>query len=317
MRSQRPQGIGLSLRETLPIERLRSVAQALDRDKGVTLWLPEFALRESVGQLAYLAACTEQLGLANGVASMAARTPVASALAAATLEDLSSGRAVLGLGVSHPTMSAGWHGQTHESALGWAAEYLDVVRQVLDGEETDLGGRELRSHGFRLLDGARPDVPIILAALGPKMLELGARRADGVLLNWTTPEYARDSVERVGAAAAAAGRPTPAVGAYVRIATGPDATEQARAHADFYTQLPAYRRSLLRMGFTDGDSLSADAAEALILQGDAEQIVDHVQAWLAAGIDPLVLYPIGDGPAVEQSIELGVEVVHRLAGQRA
>ena len=315
-RADRVRGIGLAMREALPVERLVDLGRALDQYEDVTLWLPEFAVRESFAQLAYLAAHTDRLRLANGVAPMAARTPVACGLAAATLEDLSGGRAVLGLGVSHPGMTAGWHGQDHRSPLAWAAEYLEVVRQVLDGRETELEGAELRSHGFSLMDGGRPEVPTVLAALGPKMLELGARAADGVLLNWTTPAYARESIERVTKAASTAGRPVPAVGAYIRIAAGPTADEQARAHAEFYTGLAAYRRSLLRMGFRDDASLSDEAAKSLILRGSVEEIVEQAHAWSDSGIGPLVIYPIGDASSIDEAIDLGVEVVGRFATKR-
>jgi alkanesulfonate monooxygenase SsuD/methylene tetrahydromethanopterin reductase-like flavin-dependent oxidoreductase (luciferase family) len=148
------------------------------------------------------------------------------------------------------------------------------------------------------------------------MLEVGARNADGVLLNWTTPAYARESLERVEEAAAASDRTPPAVGAYVRVAAGPDAEQQAQQHADFYTGLPAYRRSLLRMGFCDDASLSSEAASSLILRGDPGDIVDQVGAWTESGIDPLVIYPIGDSSSIDAALELGVEVVGRLAAAR-
>jgi alkanesulfonate monooxygenase SsuD/methylene tetrahydromethanopterin reductase-like flavin-dependent oxidoreductase (luciferase family) len=315
-RAARLSGVGLAMREALPPQRLAELARTLDEHEGVTLWLPEFALRESFTQLGYLAGCTERLRLANGVVPMAARTPVSSALAAATLEDLSGGRAILGLGVSHPSMTQGWHGQDHRSSLTWAEEYLTVVRQVLDGGESELDGSEVRSMGFSLLDGARPEVPTVLAALGPRMLEVGARHADGVLLNWTTPAYARESLERVEEAASACDRSPPAVGAYVRVAAGPDAEEQARQHADFYTSLPAYRSSLLRMGLRDDASLSEEAASSLILRGGPDQIVDQVGAWTDSGIDPVVIYPIGDSSSIDAALELGAAVVGRLAAAR-
>ncbi|MGH3665592.1 MAG: LLM class flavin-dependent oxidoreductase [Egibacteraceae bacterium] len=315
-RSARVQGVGLSLREALPPPRLREVAQALDAHEGTSLWLPEFALRESFGQLGYVAASTARVRLANGVAPMAARTPVASALAAATIEDLSGGRAVLGLGVSHSSMTGGWHGQEPGSQLQWAADYLRVVRQVLDGHATDLDGEELRSRGFELLGGARPDVPVVLAALGPRMLELGGRLADGVLLNWTTPSYASDSRDRVTQAATDAGRPPPVVGAYVRVAAGPDAARQARMHTDFYTQLPAYHRSLVRMGFSESDDMTAKASDALILRGSAEDVAGRMGEWADSGVDPVVVYPVGDGTAIGQTIDLALDVVALLAAER-
>jgi 5,10-methylenetetrahydromethanopterin reductase len=315
-RAERVRGIGLALREAVAPLRLREIAQALDAREGTSLWLPEFALRESFGQLGYVAGCTSRVRLATGVAPMAARTPVACALAAATMEDLSDGRAILGLGVSHPGMTGGWHGLRPGSNLRWTREYVTVVRQVLDGNTSDFDGVELRSEGFELLGGARQDVPIVLAALGPKMLELGGRVADGVLLNWTTPSYAAESLARV-LQASDAGHGARAIGAYLRIAAGPDAAGQARKHADFYTQLAAYRESLLRMGFPDTPDLAGEAARELILVGGAEEIADRVAAWSDSGVDPVIVYPVGDDTAIELAIDLALAVVDVLSARRA
>lgn len=314
-RPERVRGVGLALREAVAPARLRAIAQALDAHEGTSLWLPEFALRDSFAQLAYVAGHTRRLRLATGVVPMAARTPVACALAAATIEDLSDGRAVLGLGVSHPAMTGGWHGVRPGSGLRWTEEYVTVVRQVLEGRVTDLNGTELRSEGFALLGGARPDVPIVLAALGPKMLELGGRVADGVLLNWTTPSYAEASRARVLDAANAV-HGAPVVGAYVRVAAGPDSARQARMHASFYTQLAAYRQSLLRMGFEDSPHLAEEAARELILLGSAEEIADRLGIWRDSGVDPVVVYPVGDETAIDPAIDLALEVVDVLAARR-
>jgi alkanesulfonate monooxygenase SsuD/methylene tetrahydromethanopterin reductase-like flavin-dependent oxidoreductase (luciferase family) len=311
-RAERVRGIGLALREAVGPGRLREIGQALDAWEGTSLWLPEFSLRESFGQLGYVAGHTRRVRLATGVAPMAARTPVACALAAATIEDLSDGRAILGLGVSHPGMTGGWHGLRPGSNLRWAQEYVTVVRQVLDGHTSDFNGIEVRSDGFELLGGARPDVPIVLAALGPKMLELGGQVADGVLLNWTTPSYAAESSTAV-LRAAEPGPGAPAIGAYLRIAAGPDAVGQARKHADFYIQLAAYRESLLRMGFQDSADLAGEAARELILVGDAEEIADRAGAWIDSGVDPIIIYPIGD----ETAIDLALAVVDVLSARRA
>ncbi|MEX2290150.1 MAG: LLM class flavin-dependent oxidoreductase [Mycobacteriales bacterium] len=312
---ERLTGIGLSLREALPPGRLMALAEELDEIEGSTLWCPEFAIRDAFSQLAFVAARTRHLRLATGIAPMAARTPAATALATATLDELSLGRMVLGVGVGHPTMSGGWHGQEHGSSLQWASDYLTVLRQALGGLTTDWPGQEAASTGFRLLTGGAPDVPVVLAALGPKMLGVAARLADGVLLNWTTPESARASIETV-TAATDAGREPLQVGGYLRIAAGPDAAAQAYAHTAFYAELPAYRKALLSMGFGTSRDLADEAARELVLHGRVQDIVSRAQEWRDAGVDPLVIYPVGDEASIDEAIRLAVEVVRSLASSQ-
>lgn len=312
MTATRLTGVGLSLREALPAADLRALARTLDASEGTTLWCPEFAIRDAVAQLSFVAAHTERLRLATGIVPMAARTPAAAALAAATVDELSGGRMLLGLGVGHESMTRGWHGQQHASQLAWAEDYVRIVGQALRGEPTEWAGAEASSSGFQLLTGGRPEVPVVLAALGPQMLGLAARLADGVLLNWTTPDSARAGIETVAAAAAAAGRDPVPVGAYVRVAAGPDAAAQARAHTAFYAELPAYRRALIRMGLPE-DDLAGAAARELVLQGSAATITERAQEWRDAGVDALVVYPVGDDDSIRAAIDLAVEVVGTLA----
>lgn len=312
---ERLTGVGLSLREALPRRRLVALVQELDAVQGTTLWCPEFAIRDAVAQLAFLAAHTARLRLATGIVPMAARTPVATAMAAATVDDLSDGRMVLGVGVGHPSMSGGWHGQSHASSLQWAGDYLTVVKQALRGETTEWPGEEAASSGFRLLTGGAPGVPVVLAALGPKMLALAARQADGVLLNWTTPESARTSIRTVADATGPDRLPVP-VGGYLRIAAGPDAAAQADSHTAFYAELPAYRRALEGMGFGASGDLAAEAARALVLHGSAATVARRAREWQDAGVDPLIIYPIGDDDSISDALRLAVEVVQELSTSR-
>lgn len=312
MGQDRLSGTGLSLRSALPVPQLVRLVRELDEIPGTSLWMPEFALRDAIGQMAFVAAHTDQLRLATGVVPLAARAPAATALAAATVDDVSDGRFVLGLGVGHQKMNESWYGQRHASMLTWAEEYVTIVRSALRGEKTATDGVEVSSEGFRLLVGGPRDVPVVLAALGPRMLHLGAQAADGILLNWTTPEHAARSIEIVEDAAAAASRPAPAVGSYVRVAAGPDAAAHALATAEFYTSLPAYARSLERMGFSAGPRLAQDAADALILTGSVSAVADRLAEWVEAGVDPLVVYPVGEDDAASAAVNFAVEVISRM-----
>lgn len=307
-------GPGLSLREALPPDVLRDLLQELDDIDGAVLWCPEFAIRDSFASLAFAAAHTTRLRLATGIVPMAARTPASTALAAATVDELSSGRMVLGLGVGHPSMTEAWHGQRHPSPLQWARDYLTVVQQALSGQATSWEGQETGSTGFQLLTGGAPDVPVVLAALGPKMLAVAAEVADGVLLNWTTPASARASIATLHEAAAAAQRPPVPVAAYVRVAAGPDPAAQAYEHTAFYAGLPAYRAALERMGFAGSSDLAREAAAELVLHGAPDDIAARASQWREAGVDSVVVYPVGNAESIADAVALAVDVVRRLSG---
>src|SRR4051794_24908055 len=129
-----------------------------------------------------------------------ARTPAMTAMTAATLDALSGGRFRLGLGVSGPQVSEGWHGVRFDKPLGRTREYVDIVRKALrretlayDGEHYTLPlpdgpGKALKM----IIRPVRADVPVYLAAVGPKNLELAGEIADGVLPLFFAPERAAD-----------------------------------------------------------------------------------------------------------------------------
>ncbi len=150
--------------------------------------------------LAYIAAHTEKIRLGTSVVQLSARTPTATAMATLTLDHLSNGRAILGLGVSGPQVVEGWYGQPFSKPLARTREYIDIIRQVLAREApvTSAGphyplpytgegawglGKPLRSITHPL----RADVPIFMGAEGPKNVALAAEIADGWLPLYYSP----------------------------------------------------------------------------------------------------------------------------------
>ena len=170
------------------------------------VWAPEAWGYDALTPLAYLAARTSTITLASGIVQMGARTPAMLAMTAMSLQALSGGRFVLGLGTSGPQVMEGWHGVRFPSPLAATRETIEIVRQVAAGERLAHDGAvfqlPLRGGPGRALRSMAPPVavPIYIAALGPKNLELTGELADGWLGNAFMPEHASAFTDRIDVA---------------------------------------------------------------------------------------------------------------------
>jgi F420-dependent oxidoreductase-like protein len=191
------------------------VAYALEAERlGVDMaWTAEAWGYDAATPLAYLAAKTSRMRLGTGIMQIGARTPAMTAMTAMTLAALSHDRFVLGLGVSGPQVMEGWHGIPFTAPLERTREYLDIIRIIVRGERLTYAGKVyqiplLGGEGKALVTAAdpRPTLPIYLAALGPKTLELTGALADGWLGTSFIPEQARVFFDPLEAGARAAGR---------------------------------------------------------------------------------------------------------------
>lgn len=288
----------LAIRDPIDWTALVEVVQTAERTGYETLFLPEITGRETFGTLAALAVKTERLGLATGVVPIGARSLPVTAMAAATVHDVSGGRMVLGLGT----------GPAGPGALGRLRAFVEVTRRLLAGETVH---DEREGGPFRLtleLPGAPP--PIWIAALGPKAMRLAGEIADGAILNWCPPERVAFARDRVAEGASAAGR-DPAdvtVAVYVRAVVGQErerAMPALRAAAGQYASYPAYRRQFEQVGLGDHARAAATAirdgrpeqvpvelVEAVCVVGDADAARARLRAYRAAGADLPVVYPV-------------------------
>ena len=154
-----------------------------------------------------IAARTRKLKVGTGIYHVYGRSAVTMGIQAATLQDMSGGRFLLGLGVANKTI-AGWHGGTFHHPLRRIREYVEIVRKVAAGERVEYKGA-IYDTGSRFQlswKPAYPSFPIYVAGLGPKMTRQAGEIADGVLINMATPETIRQIAARVREGAAAAGR---------------------------------------------------------------------------------------------------------------
>ena len=197
---------------TLPVEDGLSAAQLVDliceaeRHGYQTALLGEVAGPEVFSILGAAAARTNSIRLGPGVVASYTRPPTLAAMGFATLASLAPGRIVAGFGASSPIVVGDWHGIPFESPFTTTREYIEIFQTAMEGEKFTYSGERLQSRGFRLgMEVPRP-VPIWLGAMGPRMLALAGRLADGVFLTWCPPNEVAERLEHVVEGAEAAGR---------------------------------------------------------------------------------------------------------------
>jgi F420-dependent oxidoreductase-like protein len=191
-----------------------ALAQEADRLGYDSCWAAEAYGSDAATVLSWVAAQTTNLDIGSAVFQIPARSPAMTAMTAATLDTLSGGRFRLGLGVSGPQVSEGWHGVRFDKPLARTREYVDIVRLALGRQKVEYDGqfwtlplpdgpgKALRLTVFPI----RKDLRIYLAAIGPKNLELTGEIADGWLAIFYSPEHASELLGHVAAGRAKAGK---------------------------------------------------------------------------------------------------------------
>jgi len=164
-----------------------------------SVWTAEAYGSDAVVPLAWVGAQTSTIGLGTAIMQMPARSPAVTAMTAVTLDLLSGGRALLGLGLSGPQVAEGWHGQPYGKPLVKTREYVDIVRTIMrreaplehHGEHYDIPytgpGATRLGKPLKLIVHPRRQIPIYLAAIGPKNVALAAEIAEGWLPVWFSP----------------------------------------------------------------------------------------------------------------------------------
>ena len=219
------------------IDGILPLVEHADRIGIDSVWAAEAYGSDAVTVLSYIAARTERIKLGSGILQMPARTPANTAMTAMTLDALSGGRLILGLGLSGPQVVEGWHGVPYGKPLGRTREYVEIVRKAIareaplehdgahyqipyQGEDATGLGKPLKS----ILHPVRNRIPIYLAAIGPKNVALTAEIADGWLPIFYSPEREDMFNEHLDAGLAGAGRSADEfeIAASVMVAAGDD-----------------------------------------------------------------------------------------------
>ena len=187
--------------------------EAADRLGVDSAWSAEAWGMDSVASLGYFAGRTSRIRLGTGIMQVSSRTPAMAAMTALSLAHLSGDRFCLGLGLSGPQVVEGLHGAAFERPLGRLREYVTIVRMALAGEKLEFEGEHFKlprqggeGKALRLSMSPRPDLPIYLATLGERSLELTGEIADGWLGTSFIPERADALLEPIRKGAARANR---------------------------------------------------------------------------------------------------------------
>ena len=178
------------------------------------VWAAEAYGSDVATVLTWIAAHTENIDVGSAIFQIPARSPAMTAMTAATLDTLSKGRFRLGLGVSGPQVSEGWHGVKYTAPLGRTREYIDIVNMALSRERVAYEGKHFT---LPLPDGpgkplkltvhpVREHLPTYLAAIGPKNLELCGEKFDGWLAIFYSTEFAADQIASITAGRAKVGK---------------------------------------------------------------------------------------------------------------
>jgi probable F420-dependent oxidoreductase len=254
--------------------RIGAVTSILEASGFSALWTPEAYGREAMTGAMLLLQASRTLVVATGIASIYARDAMATASAARTLAELSSERFVLGLGVSHKPLVERTRGGVYDPPIEAMSTYLDAY----DGAAVMSAERDVQP-------------PVVLAALGPKMLHVAATKADGALTYLVTPEHTHRARAALG--------PDAFLAVEQSVVLGEDRAEflrRAHEHLNWYTGLENYRASWRRLGLGDDDFVrggSERLCDAVVVHGDAESIEGHVVEHLAAGADHVCLQVLG------------------------
>ena len=220
------------------------------------VWKGESNSTDPLVLLSAMAARTRTIGLGTAIYHVFGRSPITMGIQAATFNDLSGGRLLLGLGVANRTI-AGWHNGTFQRPLRLMREYVDITRAVARGERVEYQGQLLRTGGFKLSwRPAHPELKVYFAGLGEQMTHLAGRVAEGIVVNMANPPMVRTIVANVREGATQAGRDPSQVEMIVkvRVAVNPDrerAVARLKQVLTFYNLADHYRDMIASMGFAD------------------------------------------------------------------
>ncbi|MDT5388628.1 MAG: hypothetical protein QOE04_2269 [Mycobacterium sp.] len=259
-------------------------AQAVARDIESlgygSLFIPEVAGKEVLTQSMAFLSATERLVVGTGIANIHVRIPSAAETGGRTINALFPRRFMLGLGVSHAPLVEGSIGGSYQKPLATMRTYLEKMAAVSEAFEPGAG-RPVR----------------LLAALGPKMIELSGTDADGAHPYLVLPEQTRVTRDVLGPEKWIVSEQAVTVGG-----TPEDQLQWAHGHLNVYSGLPNYRNSWIRQGFEESDLVRGGSdrlAGALVTTGSVDDAAASLRAHLDAGADHVVLQVVGDNPMAD------------------
>ncbi len=289
------------------ITELTSLAESLGFDRA---WIIETNDRDAFAVATEMALATTDIVIGTNIVSVFTRTPTLLAMGAFTLDEISNGRFVLGIGPGGTEIVRDGHGIPFSKPLSRVGESVDVIRPLLKGERLTYEGSQFSiTAGFRLRAAARnPELPIFISALNPKMLELAGEKADGVILSHAPVEAVPAIRERVRIGAARADRKPEDVEICINLPVGvdePEGVANLRKAVAWHMAAPTYDWLVSHTGYSDlvgevrslwwsGDReksaglIDDDMLLTFGLGYSSDMIASRINTYLAAGITPII-----------------------------
>lgn len=317
---------------TRDLVRMAAFAEAEGYD---AVFMPEAWSRDALCLLTAFAGATERIEIGTAAISLPVRSHAVVAMASATVDDLSDGRFILGVGVGHERTTTRWHGRPYAPSLQEMREYVEVIRRIHRGEEMDFEGERVRCTHYRLgFSPAREHVPIWLAVLKPGMMRLAGEIADGMFMYFSPLSYVRIGIDALEEGLAGGGRSRTSfdLGLMIPTCVTDDpaaAREAARRQVAWYNNLPFYNDMFSLAGFADEASrlrkawadiserdpdargwtrldtqgteshVTDEMIDAVVAIGDAEHCAGRIREYVAAGVDTPIIFPFGAYPPGE------------------
>jgi probable F420-dependent oxidoreductase len=301
------------------------LAKRAEREWGYdAIWLAETNGPDSFSLAGALALATERATIGTAIVPVYNRTPAVLAMSAATVQQLSGGRFVLGLGSSSHAIIGDWNGIPFRRPLQHVRESVAIVRQALAGAKTDFQGEVLRSKGFRLGNRPQQPVPIYLGALREKMLRLAGEIGDGLIVNLFPVEALPKMLAAYREGAAAAGRDgtrDEVVCRFQVLVTDdlPAARNLVRLAFGGYVAAPVYNKFFAWCGFeaearavaeafARGDragvaaAMTDDFVDRITILGPAEHCRERLAAYVEAGVTTPVIAPLAVDPRSVEAV---------------
>jgi alkanesulfonate monooxygenase SsuD/methylene tetrahydromethanopterin reductase-like flavin-dependent oxidoreductase (luciferase family) len=263
-----------------PVKGIVDLSPMIEQAGFGAFWKGESNSTDPFVLISAIGARTKSLKLGTAIYHIYGRSAVTLGIQSATLQDLTGGRLLLGLGVANRTIAA-WHGGVFDRPLRRAREYIEIVKKTAAGERVEYEG-EIYNTGKRFQlswQPAHPKFPVYLAGLGPQMTKLVGKISDGVFINMATPATIREIAARVREGAIEAGRDPDALEiiAKVRVSLNPDRTlarSKLRQVLTFYNIADHYKDMLIASGFEPEVTRIQDAFKAGGFKAAAQHVTD-------------------------------------------
>ncbi|CAN5796252.1 TIGR03564 family F420-dependent LLM class oxidoreductase [soil metagenome] len=271
------------------VDELVAAARQAADDGFAAFWVPQIFGVDALTTLAVIGHQVPGIELGTSVVPTYPRHPMMLAQQALTTQAATGGRLTLGIGLSHQIVIESMYGMSFAHPLRHMREYLAILLPLIEEGSVSFAGETLTAHGAVSVPGAEP-CPVLIAALGPKMLELAGAVAGGTITWMTGPAtVGSHTVPRIHEAAAAAGRPEPRIAVGLPMCVTDDvsaARERAAKVFEIYGSLPSYRAMLDREG--------ADGPADVAIIGDEDEVQAGLAKLAAAGATDLAAVEFGD-----------------------